>query len=41
MNDLNFPSHKDTLEFINKLNYEKWEEYNGVNLKEYIKLASN
>lgn len=37
MSQLKFPSHKETLKFIEELNKEEWEKYDGKNLEGYLK----
>ncbi len=37
MKKIVFPSHKETLSFIETLNTENWEEYNGSNIDKYLK----
>lgn len=36
MEELKFPSHKETLEFIEELNKEEWEKFDGKNLNDYL-----
>jgi len=37
LNDDDFPSHNETLGFIEKLNSENWEEFDGLDSGKYIK----
>ena len=40
MNKLSFPSHQESLDFIEILNKEKWEEFSGLNIDKYLKETS-